>query len=125
MQAFLTIDKILKDESLDIRVTELLLRLGIHASLGGYRYLRAAVMLTGGSPTLAEYPTKTLYPIIAKYFGTTPSIVERSCRRAIERAYFMGQGCSMGEFFSERGIIGKPTCKEFILTVADFVREEY
>lgn len=115
-------DEILKDEALDIAVTDMLMRFGIHAGFSGYRYLRIGIMLAYINPAIVQYPTKSLYPRIAKRCGTTVSIVERSCRRAIERAYFSRKGGIMEEFFKGRGITDKPTCKEFILTMADYLR---
>lgn len=117
-------DEILKDEALDIKVTDMLIRLGIHASFSGYRYLRMGIMIAYRSPGMAQYPTKSLYPRIAKYCGAASSVVERSCRRAIERAYFLQKGGSIAEFFGGRGISDKPTCKEFILVIADYLHME-
>ncbi len=114
-------DEILKNEALDITVTDMLIKLGIHASFSGYRYLRMAIMLAYGSPGMVQYPTKSLYPRIAKYCGTVPAVVERSCRRAIECTYSSRNGDRMAEFFRGRGIPGKPTCKEFILVIADYL----
>ncbi len=119
------IEEILTDESLDIRVTELLSAMGVHAGLSGYRYLRAAVMLASRDLYLVRYPTKTLYPEIAKYFGTDSESVERNCRRAVDNVYLSKRSKRMSEFFTEHGVTGKPTCKEFILTVACFVGKEY
>ena len=125
MDDYSEVKQILSDERLDIKVTELLMELGVHADLLGYRYLRAAIMIVGTCPEAIRYPTKSLYPQIAKYFAADISAVERNCRRAIDSAYSSKRNGWIVGFFKECGISRKPTCKEFISAVADFIRKEY
>lgn len=110
------------DESfLDVRTTELLLKLGIPASNRGYLYLRFAIMHTYKEPESAIYVTKTLYPLVARTCrATNAQSVERTCHHAIRRAY---DGGFREDFISILGIaaVKCPTCSEFIRAAADYL----
>ena len=70
--------------------------------------------------------TKSLYPEIAKKFGTTPSRVERAIRHAIEVAWGRGEVDLMENIFgyTVSAAKGKPTNSEFIAMIADKLRLE-
>ncbi len=111
------------ESELDIRVTELLLQLGISASTRGYTYLRVAIMQAYQEPESAVYVTKTLYPLVARKCNATNSAsVERTCHHSIARAFNRGY---REEFVNILGISASkcPTCSEFIRGVASCLRE--
>lgn len=112
------------DTGLDIRVTALLIRLGINACSKGYSYLRCAIMQAYNEPESAIYVTKTLYPRVARKCKA-PSIcaVERSCRHAIQSAF---NDCDNSEFEEIFGLSATecPTCSVFIRGAADYLHQE-
>ena len=65
--------------------------------------------------------TKVLYPEVAKFFGTTPSRVERAIRHAIEVAWDRGDLETLQKYFgyTVSNTKGKPTNSEFIAMIAD------
>ena len=107
--------------SLDDRLSNLFLGMGIPAHIKGYQYLREAIKLVVENPPMIGGITKELYPAIARRFNTTSSKVERDIRHAIEVAWSRGRvdtlnralGCAVAQPDE------KPTNGEFIALVAD------
>ncbi len=115
-------------ESNLLRVSPLLLRLGIPLRLSGHRYICSAVELY--SRLSKQYYhvkiTQDVYPAVAKQFGTTPQCVERSIRHAVSICFTRGDLKLIDKMFgftiSETK--GKPTNGEFISTVVYWLQEE-
>ena len=108
------------EESVDERITNLFLTLGIPAHIKGSQYLREAVRLVPENHDVINRITKELYPGIARKFDTSASKVERAMRHAIEVAWNRGRLESTNQMlgvklFSERD---KPTNGEFIALIA-------
>ena len=108
-------------KSLDERISNIFLAVGIPAHIKGYHFLREAVRLVFKDRSTINSITKRLYPGVAEIFQTSPSKVERAIRHAIEVAW------SRGKIENVNGIFGytiynsheKPTNGEFIALVAD------
>lgn len=105
-------------------VTDVLHRLGIPASIKGYRYLRDAVLMACDDFGVLDCVTKSLYPKLADRYNTTVSRVERSIRHAIEVGWERGDINALHEYFGYTVSMskGKPTNSEFISIVADSIR---
>ena len=111
-------------ESLEERIANLFLTVGIPAHIKGYQYLREAVKMVIDNPDLMGRITKELYPGIAHRFGTTSSKVERAIRHAIEVAWNRGRIEALDEAFGRNvcSLDDKPTNGEFIALVSDRLR---
>ena len=111
-------------ESLEERIANLFLTVGIPAHIKGYQYLREAVKMVIENPDLMGRITKELYPGIAHRFGTTSSKVERAIRHAIEVAWNRGRIEALDEAFGRNvcSLDDKPTNGEFIALVSDRLR---
>lgn len=107
--------------SVDERVTNLFLSIGIPAHIKGYGYLREAVKMVMENHDLINRITKELYPGIARRFSTTPSKVERAMRHAIEVAWSRGRLESVNKMYGFKlfDAMDKPTNGEFISCVAE------
>ena len=113
--------------SLEDRLSNLFLGMGIPAHIKGYQYLREAIRLVVENPNMIGGITKELYPAIARRFTTTPSKVERAIRHAIEVAWSRGRvdtlnralGCAVAHPDE------KPTNGEFIALLADKLSMEH
>lgn len=107
--------------SLEDRLSNLFLMMGMPAHIKGYQYLREAVRLVVSTPTMLGGITKELYPAIAHKFGTTSSKVERAIRHAIEVAWSRGRVDSLNQAFGCCVVFPeeKPTNGEFIALLAD------
>lgn len=103
------------------RITDLFLTLGIPAHIKGYLYLREGVRMVMEDHALIGSITKALYPGIARRFDTTPSKVERAMRHAIEVAWTRGRLDAVNQMYGCRVFSreDKPTNGEFIAMVAD------
>jgi len=78
------------DLSLEIRVKNVLHRLGTPAHIKGYQYLTDAIILAVRDRDVLDGITKVLYPEVAKKYKSTPSRIERAIRHAIEVTWDRG-----------------------------------
>ncbi len=110
-----------KPISLEEKISEIFISIGIPPHIKGYAYLREGIRLTVDDPHVINSVTKKLYPSIAKKFSTTASKVERAIRHAIEVAWNRGRIEAINAIFGTRIYLGteKPTNSEFIALVAD------
>lgn len=111
---------------IEVRVTNLIHDVGVPAHIKGYQYLREAIILAVENADIINAVTKTLYPMLAKNFKTTPSRVERAIRHAIEVSWNRGQIEVHDKIFgyTVNSNKGKPTNSEFIAMLADLLRME-
>ena len=107
--------------SLDEKISNIFISIGIPPHIMGYQYLREGIKMTIDDPSIINNVTKRLYPEIAAKFKTTPSKVERAIRHAIEVAWNKGRIDAINSIFGVRVYIGidRPTNSEFIALVAD------
>lgn len=107
--------------SLDEKIANIFISVGIPAHIKGYQFLREAIKLAVENPEIINSITKRLYPSIATRFDTSPSKVERAIRHAIEVAWNRGkiENINMLFGFKVYSANEKPTNGEFIALVAD------
>ena len=112
------------DFDLEAQVTRIIHQVGIPAHIKGYQYLRCAIMMVVRDHHIIGEVTKTLYPSVAKEFGTTSSRVERAIRHAIEVAWDRGDVDMLNSYFgyTVQNNKGKPTNSEFVAMIADNLR---
>lgn len=120
-------NEISKCVELEKYVTKIMLGLGVPVHLGGYRYIREAILISITDMEAVNRVTKYLYPEIAEMYNTTPVKVERAIRTAIEASWARGSRGVMEEIFGYSSASGqkRPTNSEFIAGVADRVRLDY
>ncbi len=109
------------DRKIESMVTEIIHEIGIPAHIKGYQYIREAIILTIKDMELINAVTKSLYPMVAEKYSTTPSRVERAIRHAIEVAWDRGDIEVLQKYFgyTVSNIKGKPTNSEFIALISD------
>lgn len=107
--------------TLDERISNIFISIGIPPHIKGYSYLREGIKMAVEDPHIINNVTKGLYPIIGERYQTTASKVERAIRHAIEVAWNRGRIDAVNAIFGARVYIGteKPTNSEFIALVAD------
>lgn len=110
-----------KPITVEEKISEIFISIGIPPHIKGYGYLREGIKMTIERPYIINSVTKELYPSIAKKFSTTSSKVERAIRHAIEVAWNRGRIEAINAIFGARIYLGteKPTNSEFIALVAD------
>ncbi|MCL1964142.1 MAG: sporulation transcription factor Spo0A [Firmicutes bacterium] len=108
-------------KSIDERIANMFLTIGMPAHIKGYQFLREAVKVVMEQPDMINRITKELYPGIAHRFNTTSSKVERAIRHAIEVAWGRGRIEVINQVFGSNvcTLENKPTNGEFIALVAD------
>lgn len=107
--------------SLEERISNIFISIGIPPHIKGYKYLREGIRMAVEDPTVINHVTKGLYPVIGERYETSASKVERAIRHAIEVAWNRGRIDAINAIFGARVYIGteKPTNSEFIALVAD------
>ena len=110
--------------ALEIKVKNIMHRLGGPAHIKGHQYTADAIVLVVGNRDFLNAVTKEIYPKVAEKNNTTPSRVERAIRHWIDVAWSRSTEEEQREFFGATvsSIKGKPTNSEFIATIADYVR---
>ena len=113
--------------TLEDRLSNLFLTMGIPAHIKGYQFLREAIKQVIEHPQMISGITKELYPAIAHRFGTTASKVERAIRHAIEVAWSRGRVDTLNKAFGCCVALPgeKPTNGEFIALIADKLSSEH
>lgn len=108
-------------KTLDEKISNIFITVGIPAHIKGYQYLRYGIKLVVENSQKINSITKCLYPEIAKRFGTTSSKVERAIRHAIEVAWNRGKIENINNLFGTKIYTAneKPTNGEFIALIAD------
>ena len=107
--------------SLDEKISNIFINVGIPPHIKGYSFLREGVKMAVEEPSIINNITKKLYPMIGERYKTTPSKVERAIRHAIEVAWNRGRIDTINSILGVRAYIGaeKPTNGEFIALIAD------
>jgi len=108
-------------KSIEGKVSDIFLLVGIPAHIRGYHFLREAIKMVVEDKDCINRITRQLYPDVAKKFNTTPSKVERAIRHAIDVAWSRGkaEGINQAFGYTVYGNYDKPTNGEFIALVAD------
>jgi len=112
--------------TLEGKITEMLLEIGVPANLRGYRYIREAVTMCIDDMEILNHVTKRLYPSVAKLCDTVPTRVERAIRHSIEKAWNNDNAEALENIFGNtiNTRKGKPTSSEFIALLSDKIRLE-
>jgi two-component system response regulator (stage 0 sporulation protein A) len=112
------------NNSIELKVTEILHEIGVPAHIKGYNYLRDSILMSIDKPDIINAVTKQLYPSVAKKYETTSSRVERAIRHAIEVAWDRGDVDVLNSYFGYtiHTSRGKPTNSEFIAMISDKLR---
>lgn len=111
-------------QSIDWVISKNLNRIGVPASLKGYRYMKTAIKEVLDDETVLDGVTKILYPVVAKKHNSTPQRVEKAIRHAIEVAWARNDIDSLNENFEFSVNVGKlrPTNSEFIAVVSQKIK---
>ncbi len=109
------------NRSVDEKIANIFISVGIPAHIKGYHFLREAIKMAIDNPDIINSITKRLYPDVAERFATSASKVERAIRHAIEVAWNKGKIENINNLFGIKVYSSneKPTNGEFIALVAD------
>ncbi len=115
------VTRLVRNNTLEEKITNIFITVGIPAHIKGYQFLREAIKMAVDNPDIINSITKRLYPEVAQHFDTSPSKVERAIRHAIEVAWNRGKIENINSLFGIRVYSHneKPTNGEFIALVAD------
>ena len=103
----------------DQRVQKILSALGVTANYAGFAYAAYAITLAMQDPRRLQYVTKSLYPEVAKQYGTTTACVER-CIRTVCRVSWERNPGLLGEI-AHYPLPGKPANSVFLAILATYL----
>ena len=114
----------LNDRAGEEDVSALLSKIGMPPHLRGFCYLRDAVLMAARSTRPVRPITKTLYPVIARRYDTTPPRVERAIRHALDVTWIRGSRENIGKLFENVPDCARmrPTNSECISVLAERLR---
>lgn len=118
--------ELIDEIGLESNIGRILLGFGIRANLKGYKYLKAAILMTVMNPNVTNTMTKELYPMLAQKYHTTSASIERDMRHAIGLGWSSSHSKYKQAYFG-RGVMQntdwkKPSNGLFIDTVAEKIR---
>lgn len=110
-----------------LRLTNILLKIGVPVHIKGYNYLRESIMMAVNNTDLLNYITKELYPAVAKKYNTAPNSVERAIRYAVKSVWKKENIKVIEDIFkiSKLADRKKHTNSEFIALISDKLRLEF
>lgn len=118
--------ELIDEIGLENNIGRILLGFGIRANLKGYKYLKAAILMTVMNPNVTNTMTKELYPMLAQKYHTASASVEKDMRHAIGLGWSSSHSKYKQAYFG-RGVMQntdwkKPSNGLFIDTVAEKIR---
>lgn len=115
------------DRALSNAIFDVLMDIGVPPHLKGYRYLEEAILMVYKDRKLLYGIYKNIYTKLAEGLDITAASMERCLRNAIEVAWNRGNSEAQYKYFGNcvSCITCKPTTKEFIATVAEWLLHNY
>lgn len=118
--------ELIDEIGLESNIGRILLGFGIRANLKGYKYLKAAILMTVMNPNVTNTMTKGLYPMLAQKYHTASASIEKDMRHAIGLGWSSSHSKYKQAYFG-RGVMQntdwkKPSNGLFIDTVAEKIR---
>ena len=107
------------------KVSKILRECNIYPHLLGFVFLKESIIQVQLGTCKVQGITKTLYPIVSKVYGSSPSRVERAMRHAISYAWERAKSEpsvileSLFKYSARTSHV--PTNSEFIATLADAI----
>lgn len=114
-------------EALQIKIADIIKKIGISTNIVGYKYIIDAVNICIKDINQINLMTKNLYPKIAEHFNTSSCRVERGIRYAIEKGWKEGNIDFQEKIFGNiiSAYKGKPTNSQFIATLVEYISHRY
>ena len=103
-------------------IAELLLRLGVTPNYHGFFQTLLAVRLASQDPNRLARVIKSLYPEVARAYGTSWKAVERNIRTIISIAWTCNR--PLLEQLAQRSLPDKPTVSQFLALLAVYCSAE-
>ena len=110
--------------TLDLRLTDIIREIGVPPHLKGYYYLREAILMVIENDEFIRAVTTKLYPLIAERHGTTSHGVQQAILHCIAAAINRGNITLIHHIFGQGRKQRRITGKEFIVTIADLLKNE-
>lgn len=134
-ELMITIDDYIKDLPIDIShihseinksINNMLMLLDFHSGMHGFGFLRKAIFIYVTNRDGKINFSKKVYPEIADRNDTTPQCVEWTIRSAISKAWPKANSNIKDMFFDDAKFkSNKPTNSEFIITIGDYIKNEF
>jgi two-component system response regulator (stage 0 sporulation protein A) len=117
-------ESVLNDDFIKRLISDEISMLGVPMHIKGYVYINDAIAMTVAADLDSLKITKSIYPSVAELHSTTPTSVERAIRNAIELTVTRGDDSFLKEYFNHEFYNNKITNKEFIVRIAENVKNK-
>ena len=109
---------------LETTIHEFLLEIGAPAHKIGYQYMVFAITQAILKPRTLDNMMRSMYPLIADHFDTTPTKAEAAIRSLIEKTFDYGDVAALNKYFRSAYSPDKdkPSNSQFLATAALSIR---
>ena len=104
-----------------LKITVILVGLGITANYSGFFYIRDAVLILTKDFNPQKRLMKDVFSVVAEKYGVTASGIDRAVRKSIEKAWLKGKIQSRIDIFGDGE---RPTNLQFIAQLSDYMRNQ-
>jgi len=114
----------IEEKHLHLEVSNILKKLGFSCSHKGYNYTCTAIIACIKNPNLLPATTKSLYPMLARNFSTTPTAIERAIHLSIVNSWPNADANFSLKIFGYDSSKKKcPTNKQFISSIVYMLKQ--
>ena len=106
--------------SLESKISDILLELGIPTRIKGFLFTKEALLLCKENPIAVTDACKEIYPKVAQKYDEKPARIERNIRTAKERMYKKGNKQKIKEVFHSDEVLVND---EFLGRIIEYLKK--
>ncbi len=106
--------------SLESKISDILLELGIPTRIKGFLFTKEALLLCKENPIAVTDACKEIYPKVAQKYDEKPARIERNIRTAKERMYRKGNKQKIKEVFHSDEVLVNA---EFLGRIIEYLKK--
>ena len=106
--------------SLESKISDILLELGIPTRIKGFLFTKEALLLCKENPIAVTDACKEIYPKVAQKYDEKPARIERNIRTAKERMYKKGNKQKIKEVFHSDEVLVNA---EFLGIIIEYLKK--
>ena len=106
--------------SLESKISDILLELGIPTRIKGFLFTKEALLLCKENPIAVTDACKEIYPKVAQKYDEKPARIERNIRTAKERMYKKGNKQKIKEVFHSDEVLVN---SEFLGRIIEYLKK--
>lgn len=110
--------------SIEAKTKEVLVQIGVPTTVNGYKFLTDSIVMYIENENMIRNISQNLYTKLSEKYKSSPAKVSGAIYHSIDIAFENGNIDTLNNLFGKsiRRKTGKPTPKQFIVTVAEYVK---